>query len=433
MNRTSLPLLALVAGLSCGLEMAAGGAPQAKDAPSIYLAQTSTAQSSAPAASPAPPPSAPPQTGSNNLEKLAMPIALHPDPLIASILPASVYPLEIVQAARFVKNTNNIAKLDEQPWDDNVKAVARFPALIEQMDSNLAWTVELGQAFLAQPKELMDTIQSLRAKAQKAGTLRSSAQQVVTVTNVVVVTTNVTQVVYVTNQVVQVQPSNPQVVYVPSYPPAVYYPPPAYDPITPLVTFGVGMAWGAVLANNCNWGHGEVDIDIDHNVNIDRPDRPDRPDRTGNRGANSGAAAGRQQKWQPDQGRMRQSGVPASAQTRQSRGWSGASTQPTQRGATGARPSTQPAGAGQRPGGASARPSTSASSSRPSGQQSSANRSSPSASRSSPSANRSSPSRSGNSSAFGGVNSGGGGARSFSSRGSASRGGGGRGGGGGRR
>jgi uncharacterized protein DUF3300 len=206
---------------------------------------------------PAPPPSAPPQSGASKLEKLAMPIALHPDPLLAIILPASVYPVEIVQAARFVKDTNNIAKLDEKPWDENVKAVARFPELIAKMDADLEWTSELGQAFLDQPKELMDTIQSLRAKAQKAGTLQSTPQQVVTVTNVVVMQTNVTQVVTVTNQVVQVQPVNPQVVYVPSYPPTVYYPPPAYvyNPYAPLVTFGVGMAWGAILANNCDW-HG---------------------------------------------------------------------------------------------------------------------------------------------------------------------------------
>jgi len=59
-----------------------------------------------------------------------MPIALHPDPLISIILPAAVYPVELVMAARFVKDTNNIAKLDTQPWDENVKAVARFPELI---------------------------------------------------------------------------------------------------------------------------------------------------------------------------------------------------------------------------------------------------------------------------------------------------------------
>jgi hypothetical protein len=92
---------------------------------------------SAPAVNPSPPPSAPPKKSAAELEKLAEPIALHPDPLIAVILPAAAYPLEIVQAARFVKDTNNIAKLDSQPWDDNVKAVARFPEVIGKMDADL--------------------------------------------------------------------------------------------------------------------------------------------------------------------------------------------------------------------------------------------------------------------------------------------------------
>src|SRR5882724_1657375 len=83
---------------------------------------------------PAPPPSATAKRSASELEKLAMPIALHPDPLIAVILPASAYPLEIVQAARFVKDTNNIPKVDEQPWDDNVKEVAKFPEVVTMMD-----------------------------------------------------------------------------------------------------------------------------------------------------------------------------------------------------------------------------------------------------------------------------------------------------------
>src|SRR5262249_6193547 len=229
------------------------------------------------------------------LEQLVEPIALHPDPLIAVILPASAYPLEIVQAARFVKDTNNIPKVDEQPWDDNVKEVAKFPELIAKMDADLNWTTELGEAFVDQPKDVMDTIQELRLKAKKAGTLQSSEQQIVTVTNIVVKETNVTQVTEVTKEVVQVQPANPQVVYVPSYPPTVYYPPPGYvyNPVAPLLTFGAGMAWGAILANNCNWGHGSVDVDIDRNVN-----------RNSNRNVNrSGSRSSSQSSWKPDQNR----------------------------------------------------------------------------------------------------------------------------------
>src|SRR5678809_214543 len=143
---------------------------------------------------------------------------------IAIILPASAYPLEIVQAARFVKDTNNIPKVDEQPWDENVKAVAKFPELIAKMDADLTWTMNLGQAFVDQPKELMDTIQALRSKAQKAGNLKTTPQQIVTVTNIVVQQTNVTEVVNVTKQIIEVVPANPSVIYVPSYPPTIYYP-----------------------------------------------------------------------------------------------------------------------------------------------------------------------------------------------------------------
>jgi len=108
--------------------------------------------SSVPASNPAAPPSEAPKKSQDDLEKLAAPIALYPDELIAIVLPASAYPLEVVQAARFVKDTNNIAKLDAQPWDDNVKAVARFPEVISQMDQNIAWTSDLGDAFINQPK-----------------------------------------------------------------------------------------------------------------------------------------------------------------------------------------------------------------------------------------------------------------------------------------
>jgi hypothetical protein len=307
-----------------------------------------------------PPPAASPKASQSDLEKLAMPIALHPDPLISILLPASAYPLEIVQAARFVRDTNNIAKLDQQPWDENVKAVARFPELIRKMDEDISWTIALGDAFLNQPKELMDTIQALRSKARKAGTLQSTPQQVVTVTNVVVLQTNVTQVVTVTNEIVQVRPADPQIVYVPTYPATVYYPPPAYiyDPYAPLIGFGVGIAVGAIIANNCDWHHGgiyvghhgvvawgggyhgDVDIDID-NVNIDRDNR--QANRDGSRAQNTGARP-TQQKWQPDQNRLRSSGAPATVQSREARGWGGGA-QPSTRPASGtaARPSQTPA------------------------------------------------------------------------------------------
>jgi hypothetical protein len=357
-----------------------------------------------------------------------MPIALHPDPLVSIILPASAYPVEIVMAARFVKDTNNIPNLETQPWDENVKAVARFPDLIAKMDADLEWTIALGQAFLEQRKELMDTIQALRQKAQQAGTLQTTPQQIVTVTNAVVEKVVEQQTVIVTNTIVQIQPSNPEVIYVPSYPATVYYPPPvypygyayygyAYYPYAPLVTFGAGMFWGAAIShwNHCDWHGGDVDIDIDRNVNIDRGDRVQA--RTGDRAANRGT-----QKWQPDQSRLQRSGAPT-AKTREARGWGGSSgpgaARPSQRPATaaGARPSQQPSlGGAQRPAG---RPQAQPARSPSAGQRpSSVQR---------PASSGSAINRSGSqrSSAFNGVGGGGGTTRSYSNRGSYSRGGGG--------
>src|SRR5262249_44290362 len=156
-----------------------------------------------------------------DLEKLVGPIALYPDPLLATALPAAAYPLEIVEASRFIKDTNNIPKVDSQPWDQNVKALARFPDVIEKMNADLSWTSELGQAFVEDQKGVLDAVQAMRNKAQQAGTLKTSPQQVVVVTNTVVEKTVEQQVVVVTNTVVQIQPAQPEVIYVPQYNPAV--------------------------------------------------------------------------------------------------------------------------------------------------------------------------------------------------------------------
>ena len=435
-------------------------------------AATPTA-TTAPTATPAPPPSGGAKRSAADLEKLVAPIALYPDPLLATVLPASVYPLEIVQAARFVADTNNLAKLDEQPWDKNVKDLARVPDALKKLNEDLNWTIELGEAFLAQDKDMMDAIQSMRNKAQQAGTLRTSEQQVVTVTNMVVETTVNQQAVVVTNTVVQIQPASTTTVYVPTYNPyTVYYPPPGYvyNPMAPLVSFGIAVGIGAIIHNNCDWHHGgcyygDVDINVDRDVNrnVDRDRNVDR----GNRAAQTSG----QKKWQPDQNRLNKSGASASTANRDARGWSGggsaaAATRPAQRPTTGnaaARPAQSPGAATPRPAAQpAARPTTTwqqPTGNRPSGspgvtqpsvrqpsvqqpsvrqpsvQQPSVNRSGASptpAARpsSSPSVNRSA-GQSG--SAFSGVNSGAR-ANNYSSRGASSRGGGAtRGGGGGAR
>ncbi len=149
-------------------------------APEAVLAQQ-------PAASTAAPPAASAAFTPEQLEQLAAPVALYPDPLLAQILMASTYPLEIVQAARFVKDNPNLKgdqldeKLKEQTWDDSVKSLVAFPQILTLMDGKLDWTQKLGDAVLDQQKELMDAIQRLRARAQKEGNLKSTPEQNVTV------------------------------------------------------------------------------------------------------------------------------------------------------------------------------------------------------------------------------------------------------------
>ena len=154
-------------------------------------------QNPVPAATPAPTSAAtpapaqaeqPPENSSftrKELEKLLAPIALYPDPLLAQMLPASAYPVQIVQAQRWLdKNQAIVAKndysgIDNQNWDPAVKALARFPDVIKLMSADLDWTTDLGDAEVNQPRDIADVIQELRQKAEAAGTLKTTDQQTV--------------------------------------------------------------------------------------------------------------------------------------------------------------------------------------------------------------------------------------------------------------
>jgi hypothetical protein len=157
------------------------------------------------------------------IEQLAAPVALYPDPLLAQVLMAATYPVEVVQAARFVQANPTLrdSRLGEalryQNWDDSVKALVSFPQILAMMDGKLDWTQRLGDAFLAQEQDLMNAVQVLRARAHAQGTLTGSPQQVVTV-----------QAPYI-----YIQPASPQVIYVPVYNPLIVYGPwpyPAHQP-----------------------------------------------------------------------------------------------------------------------------------------------------------------------------------------------------------
>ncbi len=216
--------------------------------------------------------SPPPAQG--ELEQLLAPIALYPDALLVQILMASTYPLEIVEAARWSKANQNLkgnsltASLEKQNWDPSVKSLVNFPSVLSMMNDKLEWTRKLGDAFLAYEKDVMETVQKLRAKAQAQGTLKTTSEQRVVVQEKAIV----------------IEPVSPQVIYVPAYNPVIVYgvwPYPAYPPypVYPpgyvagvsafsfMAGVAVGAAWGYAWGN-CNWGHNNVNVNVYQNNSI---------------------------------------------------------------------------------------------------------------------------------------------------------------------
>jgi len=213
------------------------------------------------------------------LDQMLAPIALYPDSLLTQILMASTYPLEVVQADRWTQQNKNmkgdeLAKaLEAQPWDPSVKSLVNFPSVLQMMSEKLDMTQKLGDAFLAQQKDVMDTIQKLRAKAVESGNLKTTQEQVVKVEKEIIIIESASP------QVVYVPTYSSTVVYgvwaYPAYPPYPYYPP-GYV-ATPYVGFAtgvaVGVAWGYAWGHS-DWHGGDIDIDVDRNTtinnNIDR-------------------------------------------------------------------------------------------------------------------------------------------------------------------
>lgn len=220
------------------------------------------------------------------IEALVAPIALYPDSVLAQVLMASTYPMEIVHAARWVKANPNVKgdaavkAVENQSWDASVKSLVAFPQILEPMYDKLEWTQKLGDAFLAQQKEVFAAVQRLRSRAQESGNLKSNEQQKVIVEPAP--TGGQTTIV-------RIEPANPQVIYVPTYNPTVVYgawsypaypptywaPYPAYYPGAALATgfaWGVGLAAAGAIFSDCNscWGGGDVNIDYDKVKNVDR-------------------------------------------------------------------------------------------------------------------------------------------------------------------
>jgi hypothetical protein len=213
----------------------------------------------------------------DQLDSLVAPIALYPDPLLSQTLVASTYPLEVVQLKQWLdqhKDLKDKALVDavqKQDWDPSIQAMAALPDVVKQLSDNIKWTTDLGNAFLAQQNDVMDSVQRMRKKASDAGNLKSSEQQ------------KVETKVIENKQVIVVEQANPQVIYVPSYNPTVVYgapmypyppiayPPPGYYAAGMAISFGVGIAmgaaWGGGWGYHAGWG-GNNTININNNNNF---------------------------------------------------------------------------------------------------------------------------------------------------------------------
>jgi hypothetical protein len=239
---------------------------------SLLLTGAGSAPARVPAQAAAAPSSAAPGAktfSEQELEQLVAPIALHPDALFTQILMASTYPLEVVAAERWIKSNASLKgkaledALQGQTWDPSVKSLTVFPQVLTMMSEKIDWTQKLGDAFLAQQKDVLAAAQKLRNKAAAEGTLKDTEQQRVVTEQVESQT--VIKIVPTNPEVVYVPTYNPTVVYgawpYPSYPPYAYYPPGyAYAPGAALFTFAAGAAVGAALWGNCNWGRGDVNV-----------------------------------------------------------------------------------------------------------------------------------------------------------------------------
>jgi hypothetical protein len=238
------------------------------------------AQTSPPPAAPAAPSA--PLLKPAELDQLVAPIALYPDPLLAEVLMASSYPLDIVEAERWLQSNKNLsgdalkAAADKQDWDDSIKALVATPSVLDMMSQKLDWTQKLGDAVVAQQADVMDAIQRLRAKAQANNKLSSTKEQSVTVSTVE------------NRQVIAIEPTDPNTLYVPYYDPGVVYgdwPYPDYPPyywptpgyigagiIATGIAFGTGYALGRWASGGNYWGGG-VNWG-NRNLNINRPTNP---------------------------------------------------------------------------------------------------------------------------------------------------------------
>lgn len=211
------------------------------------------------------------------LAQMLAPVALYPDALLSQVLMASTYPLELVEADRWIRQNPGLQgdRLDEalkdKEWDPSVKSLCHFPSVLGVMSEKLAQTTRLGDAFLAQQDDVMDTVQELRKAAREQGSLSTSQEQ---------------KVIEEDDRIL-IEPVNPDVIYVPSYDPLSVYGPwwyPSYPPYVwgagPVI-FGSAISfWPGVFVDFSigswsfiDWRHHYIHVDWDKTRRFHRHDR----------------------------------------------------------------------------------------------------------------------------------------------------------------
>ncbi|MFZ1899086.1 MAG: DUF3300 domain-containing protein, partial [Azonexus sp.] len=237
----------------------------------------------------------PPKFNVEQLDQMLAPIALFPDALLAQVLMATTYPKDVGEAAswalanRSLKGDDAVKAVQDKPWDPSVQSLVAFPQVLAMLGEKPEWVRDLGDAFLGQPKDVMDSVQFLRAKAKEAGNLSTNEQQIVTVE----AAPPPPQTIVVTappppTQIIVIAPANPQVVFVPIYnpvhvfgpwwhplfPPFFFPPPPVWgfgwNPVATAIWWGVGIGVTNALWGGVNWGRRDVNINVNrwNNINV---------------------------------------------------------------------------------------------------------------------------------------------------------------------
>jgi hypothetical protein len=276
------------------------------------------------------------------LDTLVAPVALYPDDLLALVLPASTYPLDVVKADRFLERLKTDKNLQpDENLDGSVRNLLNYPEILRKMSSDIDWTQQLGYAVIDDQGAVMEAVQRFRRQAYAANNLKTDDKQTVVVEN----------------EIISLQPTKPDVIYVPQYDPTTiivqqpayvttpywgYYPtayPVYYYPYPPGYAFASGFFWGAVgAAWAMNWSghyvshHGDININSNRNNNVnigdgnrgqgDRGNRGDRPqvnpndrNRASDRSARTADRGAGGDRWQPDRSNRQGAGDRAASRS----------------------------------------------------------------------------------------------------------------------